>query len=156
MSHSSAHDATFTARSAAASPEEFVARHAYLFDEQEMFLCAEQRYRLGERVRFELQLTDGEPVFRGTGRVVAMRHLAGGVPGATIRFEQLCPGSRAMLELVLEFRRGERTPICAIDPRALEVEPELPLTLEIDYTDESTARISIDDCMALQAQCAAG
>jgi hypothetical protein len=60
----------------------------------------------GITVRFEIVLSDGNPVFRGEGRVVAHRVHPNGRKGLEVRFTRLDSHSKAVVDRVLELRRS--------------------------------------------------
>ena len=84
-------------------------------------------------IRFEIVLADGQPVFRGEGKVVAHRVHANGRKGLEVKFTRLDAHSKGVVDRALELRRtGALTPggsssvVPDLTPLPVSVPPVLP------------------------------
>ncbi len=89
-----------------ATEEEFIQGDGLAIGRMGMILIGAPARPPGIVVRFELLLRDGEPVFRGEGKVVAHRVHSNGRAGLEVRFTRLDKHSKALVERVLELRKA--------------------------------------------------
>jgi hypothetical protein len=90
--------------------EEFVRGDGLTIGRMGMILIGAPPRPPGIIIRFEIVLSDGQPVFRGEGKVVAHRVHANGRKGLEVRFTRLDSRSKAVIEKALELRKtGELT-----------------------------------------------
>ncbi|MBK6849145.1 MAG: TIGR02266 family protein [Proteobacteria bacterium] len=92
--------------------DQFAERYAADVSDAGIFIRTPKPLATGTHVSFEFQYQDGSPLLSGSGTVVWVREHApaqsGSQPGMGVRFDQLPPESRAMLQQVLERKqRGE-------------------------------------------------
>ena len=107
-----------------ASEQEFIRGDGLAIGRLGMILIGAPKRPPGITIRFEVMLQNGEPVFRGEGRVVAHRVHANGREGLEIRFTRLDSHSKTLVEQVLKLRRsGALTPLSATDPPPAKPEP---------------------------------
>jgi molecular chaperone DnaK len=78
-----------------------------------IFLASRKPRPVGENVRFEISLAQGPPLLAGLGRVMWVREFNPTEPhrahGMGVQFTSLDPGSRALLERLLEKKATPRT-----------------------------------------------
>jgi hypothetical protein len=84
------------------SVAEFIHRFCPMVDERHIVVTLERPRPRGTRLRFSVQLADGEPVFQGAGRIVAVQERGGGAGVAvTIALDELDAESRTMHRCLL-------------------------------------------------------
>ncbi|HNZ22680.1 MAG TPA: hypothetical protein PKL24_11080 [Polyangiaceae bacterium] len=99
--------------------DEFIRGDGLAIGRLSMILIGAPSRPPGITIRFEIVLRNGEPIFRGEGRVVALRVHQNGREGLEIRFTRLDSRSKALVEQVLALRRsGALTPVSMPPPSA--------------------------------------
>jgi hypothetical protein len=89
------------------SVAEFIHQFCRRVDERHMVVTLARPQARGARIRFSVQLAGGEPVFQGTGQIVAVReHGSGAGMAATIALDELDHESRTMHRCLLIATRG--------------------------------------------------
>jgi hypothetical protein len=77
---------------------DFVAGYSPYFDTRGLFIRTRRIQEVGTQVRFELQLADGRPVFRGEGVVDEVREPPHSAAGMHVRIARLDRSSKALHE----------------------------------------------------------
>ncbi len=99
--------ASIRARLKYATEADFIAKYAPNISRAGIFVKTQKPREQGTRIKFEFQLTDGQPVMRGLGEVVWIRDAKAGdaAPGMEIKFLKLDARSRKILSQVLVFKK---------------------------------------------------
>ena len=90
-----------------ASEEEFLERELETLTRTSVVLVGAQSRPQGVILRFELALSNGTPLLRGEGRVIAFKpNSFGALPGLTLRFTRLDVRSKALVDRAAAIREG--------------------------------------------------
>jgi uncharacterized protein (TIGR02266 family) len=106
----------------------FIEKYAPNISRAGIFIKTPDPKAVGTTVKFELQLADGTPVMRGLG-VVAWNRVAdqeGKPAGMGVKFAKLDPGSRAILDRILEHKRRASNGAAHVSSRFSEAPPPPP------------------------------
>jgi uncharacterized protein (TIGR02266 family) len=119
--------------------EEFEDGYIENFDDRGLFIPTRQVKDIGTRLRFELQLRDGTPVFRGEGLVTEVRPPLTASPGMRLRFTRLDRKSKTIFEAVkAEKARAESE--AAPKPQEAADPIETPLDVLLGEDVDPTGR----------------
>src|SRR5687768_4465992 len=90
--------------------DQFISKFAVNVSRGGMFLSSRNPKPIGTKLQFEMRLADDSPVIEGSGEVRWIREYDRARPnepyGMGIRFTQLSPESRALIERIIEHRRS--------------------------------------------------
>ena len=92
------------------SEDEFLAREMDTLTRSSIVLLGASTRPQGVVLRFEVVLTNGEPLVRGEGRVTAYREgVFEDLPGLTLRFTRLDSKSKALIDRATSMRDARRS-----------------------------------------------
>ena len=127
--------------------DEFIQGDGLAIGRQSMILIGAPPRSPGIVVRFELLKRNGQPLFRGEGKVVAHRVHANGRQGLEVRFTRLDTHSKDLVDRVLKMRKSG-----ALAPASSRTEDLSAHAAEAPSEDQDDDSIAVRDSLVpLQA-----
>ncbi|HWE26366.1 MAG TPA: PEGA domain-containing protein [Polyangia bacterium] len=124
----------------------FVSKYSRFIKDDRIFIFTKSSQPPGTRVRFTLELADGQPLIHGEGTVTRIRPDSGDAtkpPGMELRFLPLDEASRALVERMLRARDSVTGQLSAV------VDAPKPPPLPSQFREETTdAQTNVRDSAA--------